>query len=118
MLLRNPNAGMAEQYRNLVDRNAGQQHLHRESVAEHIAVSAFHAAIGLAVRHSESCEVGKLVDLLRTKTFSLKVQNTLFPFFHLFDDSASVLRYPQLLSSRITPKFCRSRTSSATDPSR
>jgi len=53
VVLSDPDAGVAEQDRGLIDWNAGQQHLDREGVAKHVAVAAFRRSIQFA-------EIGKL----------------------------------------------------------
>lgn len=48
MLLSYADAGVAKEDRDLVDGNAGQQHLNGEGVAEHVAVGALWGAVGIA----------------------------------------------------------------------
>ena len=48
MLFGDADAGMAEEYGDLVDGNSGEQHLDGEGVAEHVAVGALGCAVRLA----------------------------------------------------------------------
>ena len=48
MLFRDAHAGMAEQDRNLIDRNAGKHHFDGESIAERVAVAALRCTVRLA----------------------------------------------------------------------
>lgn len=48
VLFGDANAGVAKQDRNLIDGNAGQQHLDCKGIAEHVAVAALRRAVRLA----------------------------------------------------------------------
>jgi len=61
VLFRDLHAGVTEQDRNLVDGNTGQQHLHRERVAEHVAMASLRCTVRPAeISHGEEAAIGPL----------------------------------------------------------
>lgn len=61
MLFGDAHAGMAEQDRNLIDGNAGQQHFDGEGVTEHVAVATLGCAVRLAeIGNAEETTIGAL----------------------------------------------------------
>lgn len=61
MLLGHADAGMAEQYRDLVDGDSSQEHFDGEGIAEHVTMGALGSAVRLAqIGHFEEAAIGTL----------------------------------------------------------